>query len=81
MLQVTDCVFVVIRLKDGEGLNQSNGTKGGVVNRNAEDLVPDQIWQVWEKPKIIPRFLILVTKGCVIHQNGKYIRGVQGWNQ
>ena len=24
--------------------------------------MPDQIWQVWEKPKMIPRFLVLVTK-------------------
>lgn len=57
MLQVTDCIFVVIRLKDGKGLNQSNGRKGDGVNRNAEDLMPDKIWQVWEKPKIIRRFL------------------------
>lgn len=45
LLQVT-AVFVVIRLKDGEGLNQGNGRKGVGVNKNAEVLRPDQKWWV-----------------------------------
>lgn len=40
-LQAT-VVLVVIKFKDGEGLNQSNGKKRGRVNGNAEDLRPDQ---------------------------------------
>lgn len=52
------CIFVVIRLKDDAALNQSNGRKGGGVDGNAEDLMPTQIRQVWEKTEITPRFLI-----------------------
>ena len=45
-------VFVVIKLKDGEGLNQSREVGG--VNGNAEDLRPERQWLVWDKWEIIP---------------------------
>ena len=39
----------------------------------------DQIQQVWEKPKIIPRFLILVTKGWYNSPKWEVHEGSSEW--
>lgn len=57
MLQVIQCIAASLWSSDA-ALNQSNGRKGGGVDGNAEDLMPTQIRQVWEKTEITPRFLI-----------------------